>query len=122
MIIGGLAGAGLAVAILSLFMVWRLRGAQHTDCVRQRGELDRAREECLRQIGLVEHNLKTLEQSAQLSVELLRDGRLGAPVRARAIRMLRSGATVETAAADLGLARSEVRLIASVAELLAPRN
>jgi hypothetical protein len=61
-------------------------------------------------------------RNAQSNLEMLRDGRLGMPARARALQMLRSGMAAETAAAELGLARNEVQLLAKVAAILTPRN
>ena len=116
------AAAGLIAGILSVFLGWRQRCAQGRDTRHLREELDRGRRECLRQIGQLRTEMEESEKNAQSNVELLRDGRLGMPARARALQMLRSGMAAETAAAELGLARNEVQLLAKVAAILMPRN
>ena len=78
--------------------------------------------ERLRQIQTIAGEIWHRGKNSQASLELLRDGRLGAPVRARALGMLRSGMAADTAAVELGLARNEVRLLEKVAGVLAPRN
>jgi len=77
---------------------------------------------CLRQSAQAAEDRQAAERISQAHVELLRDGRLGMPVRARALGMLRTGMSADTAAAELGLAKSEVRLLAKMGTLLAPRN
>jgi len=120
---GVAAGAGgFLIAVLSLILILRQRAAQARDNVRLREavelSLERAveagQQECLRQIQTI------ADKTAQASLELLRDGRLGMPARARALRMLRSGMAPDTAAAELGLPKNEVRLLAKVSGILAP--
>jgi len=126
---GVAAGAGgFLIAVLSLILILRQRAAQARDNVRLREavelSLERAveagQQECLRQIQTIADELTASEKTAQASLELLRDGRLGMPARARALRMLRSGMAPDTAAAELGLPKNEVRLLAKVSGILAP--
>jgi hypothetical protein len=51
--------------------------------------------------------------------EILRDGRMNRTSRAQAMRLLRSGVSPDTAAATLGVARREIKLLATVSQLLA---
>ena len=70
----------------------------------------------------VAERLDASELSAQSSAELLQDGRLSLPARPRALRMIRSGMAPDSIAAELGLARAEMRLLAKVATLLSPEH
>jgi hypothetical protein len=114
--------AGMLAAIFSLYLVWRQRSLQTKDSRCLREFLESGQKECLRQIDAIAGDLANSEKSAQASMELLRDGRLGMPARTRALRMLRSGMAADTAAMELGLARNEVRLLEKVATLLGPVN
>jgi hypothetical protein len=114
--------AGVASGILSLTMVWRQRSAQHRDARRLQEETNRAREECLCEIRRLGVEMAESESKAKTSLELLGDGRMAMPARARALQMLRSGMAAETTATELGLARNDVRLLAKVAGILAQRN
>lgn len=117
-----IAGTGLMAGIVSLVLNWRQRLLQRRDAGCLRAEMERSHKDCLGRIGRVGENLETSERNAQSSLELLRDGRLGMPARARALRMLGSGIGAETAAAELGMAKNEVRLLEKVAAVLAPRS
>lgn len=116
------AGAGLLAGIVSLVLNWRQGSVQARRMELLRDEMDRSYRDCVRRIGVVGESVETSEKSAQSSLELLRDGRLGMAARARALRMLRSGVAADTAAAELGLARNEVRLLEKVAIVMAPRG
>jgi len=125
MITEGVAAAGLLAGIISLLMNWRLRILRARDrraMLSFREEMERGQQQCLGHITEVREILAEAEKNAQANLELLRDGRLGMPARARALRMLRSGMAAETTAIELGLARNEVQLLEKVAVLLAPRN
>jgi hypothetical protein len=125
----GVAAAGLLVGIVSLLVNWR-QGWQRARVEREmvniqeslREEMERGHRQCQGEIAEVRETLAEAEMNAQVNLELLRDGRLGMPARARALRMLRSGMSAETAATELGLARNEVRLLEKVSILLAPQN
>lgn len=115
---------GLLTAVVSLVLILRQRSSQARESMRLREALEQAQEkaqqECLRQIQTIGEDLAASEKTAQASLEMLRDGRLGMPARARALRMLRSGMAADTAATELGLGKNEVRLLAKVSGLLAP--
>jgi len=68
-------------------------------------------------IGQVGRTVEFLERSAQQTEAALRD-RLTPSLRAKALQLLRSGLSPDTAAATLALSRSEVRLIAAVSRVL----
>jgi hypothetical protein len=133
MLTDGVAGAGLLVGLFALLVSWR-QGRLRARGVREmldlheslqknlREEIEGGRRQCQGEIAEVRETLAAAEMNAQVNLELLRDGRLGMPARARALRMLRSGMSAETAAAELGLARNEVQLLQKVSILLAPQN
>ena len=129
----GVAGAGLLAGIFALLMSRRqgcLRGRSAQEMLELheslqkslREEMERGQKHAHEGIAEVRETLAAAEMNAQVNLELLRDGRLGMPARARALRMLRSGMSAETAAAELGLARNEVQLLQKVSILLAPQN
>jgi hypothetical protein len=120
--VAAVAAAGFLAGIVSLVLNWLQGRAQARRMERLRDEMDRSYRDCVRRIGVVGESLEMSEKNAQSSLELLRDGRLGMAARARALRMLRSGVTADTAAAELGLARNEVRLLEKVAIVLAPQD
>ena len=133
MITDGVVAAALLVGIVSLFVNWR-RGRLRARAAREmldlyeslqkslREDMERIERQCLGEIAAVRETMAEAETNSQANLELLRDGRLGMPARARALRMLRSGMLAETAAAELGLARNEVQLLEKVSILLAPQN
>ena len=121
--------AALLLGIVSLLVTlrqgWlRARGMREMVGIQDslREEMQDGHRQYQGEIGEVREILAEAEKNAQVNLELLRDGRLGMPARARALRMLRSGMSAETAAAELGLARNEVRLLEKVSVLLAPQN
>jgi hypothetical protein len=127
------AAAGLLAGIVSLLVSWRqgcLRARELRDTreiwasreTRVREDMERGHRQCLGEIAVIRETLAEAEKNAQVNLDLLRDGRLGMPARARALRMLRSGMAAETTAVELGLARNEVQLLEKVSILLTPRN
>jgi hypothetical protein len=120
------AAAGLLAAFVSLLLI-RSQGVRRA---REMGLLRSALTEAMEhgrknfqeEIAEVRETLAEAEKNAQTNLDLLRDGRLGMPARARALRMLRSGMAAETTAMELGLARNEVQLLEKVSILLTPRN
>lgn len=129
----GLAGAGLLAGIVSLLVSWRqgcLRVREKREILdiqtslqtSVREEMERNYRQCQGETAAVREIVAEAEKNAQVNLELLRDGRLGMPARARALRLLRSGMLAETAAAELGLARNEVQLLEKVSILLASQN
>ena len=135
-IFDGVAAAGFLTGIVSLAVIWwqsRLhdRGLREIRNVLDaqdelqktlRDDLECGLVRCRAEIAELRENLAEAQQNAQANLDLLRDGRLGMPARARALRMLRSGVSAETAATELGLARNEVQLLAKVSVLLAQQN
>jgi hypothetical protein len=117
-----IAGAGLTTGMLSLILNWRQRSRQSREVRCLRLEIDRSHQECLGQISRVSESIEVSEKNTQSSMDLLRDGRLSMPARARALRMLRTGMAAETTATELGMARNEVRLLEKVAAVLMPRG
>ena len=132
----GLAGAGLLAGIVSLLVSWRqgclrARGRRQMREIRAskpafrtslqksvREEMERNYRQCQGETAAVREIVAEAEKNAQVNLELLRDGRLGMPARARALRLLRSGMLAETAAAELGLARNEVQLLLAKVSIL----
>lgn len=124
------AAAGLLAGFVSLFVSLLLNRRQ---CIRRAREIEllrstlteameHGRQRCQEGIAEVRETLAEAEKNGQANLDLLRDGRLGMPARARALRMLRSGMAAETTAMELGLARNEVQLLEKVSILLTPRN
>jgi hypothetical protein len=133
MLTDGVAGTGLLAGIFALLLCRRearLRAREKREVAdiqeglqnSLREEMECGRRQCLGEITEIRETLTEAEKNAQVNLELLRDGRLGMPARARALRMLRSGMAAETTAAELGLARNEVQLLEKVSHLLASRN
>jgi len=132
----GMAAAGLLTGIACLALIWwqsRIRARGLRKIVEMFDIQERQQKSwregmqlgltgCRGEIAEIRDNLTEAEKNSQANIDLLRDGRLGMPARARALRMLRSGVSAETAAAELGLARNEVQLLAKVSVLLAQQN
>lgn len=120
------AAAGLLAGFVSLLLIRRqsIRQAREIELLRSTltEAMEQCRQKCQEEIAEVRETLAEAEKNAQASLDLLRDGRLGMPARARALRMLRSGMAAETTAVELGLARNEVQLLEKVSILLTPRN
>ncbi|MGD1070105.1 MAG: hypothetical protein ABSB15_08180 [Bryobacteraceae bacterium] len=74
---------------------------------------------CLDEIAGLRRDFAALELNMQNRNEILREGRLNRTGRAQAMRLLRSGVSPDTAAATLGVARREIKLLATVSRLLA---
>jgi hypothetical protein len=127
------AAAGLLAGIVSLLVNWRqgclrareLRETREIQARLQeslRQDMEHGHRQCLGEIAEIRETVAETEKNAQVNPELLRDGQLSMPARARALRMLRSGMAAETTAVELGLARNEVQLLEKVSILLARRS
>src|SRR5882762_2146495 len=92
--------AGLLMGLVSLGLHLRERKLREREVSQLRGEMEHGRVECLGEIGRLGASIEKSKQESQASAELLHDGRMSLPARARAIRMLRSGMSPETAAAE----------------------
>lgn len=117
-----IAAAGFLTALIGLGLQWRQRIAFTRDNNRLREESERCRFDCLQQLKLLDETWAGREQNMQATLELLRDGRLGFPVRSRALRLLGSGMSAASAARELGLAESELRLLDKVSAVLTSRQ
>jgi hypothetical protein len=118
--------AGCLAALFSLLAVRRchLRASRDTGRLSlelERGQAFLAGQQALfsEELAGLRHALSTLELSMQNTDEILRDGRMNRTSRAQAMRLLRSGVSPDTAAATLGVARREIKLLATVSQLLA---
>jgi hypothetical protein len=122
---GAMAAAGLAAGLMAgMLCVWlyqRGRSARRAGVEELRGELGRVRVDCLAEVGRIRKELEERYVESQATAELC-EGRLSGAGRSRAMRMLRAGIAPETAAAELGIARSEVELMRAVAGALTGRE
>jgi hypothetical protein len=105
--------AGCLAALFSLLALRRYHSIASCESARLRSEFERLE-------ALFRRDFTALELSLQNTGEMLREGRLHGTSRAQAMRLLRSGMSPETAAATLGMAQREVKLLAAVAQLLTP--
>jgi hypothetical protein len=112
------AAAGLMVGTASVWLHRRARSAWRRDMGELRLEMERVRVACLAEAGRARKEIEEWKRELPANTELVCDGRLSATTRSRAMRMLRAGATPAGAAAELGIARSEVRLLQEVAAAL----
>jgi hypothetical protein len=109
-----MAAAGMAAgSIAGALCVWLHRRGQAL----WRRETAELRADCLAQMARVEKEIEEWRRESQASAEFC-EVRLSAPARSRALRMIRAGIAPETAAAELGMARSEVELLREVAGAL----
>jgi hypothetical protein len=125
MIFEAIAGGVLLFSAFGLAFTWRQRRNLRRVSAALRVEMKQSQEDLTQQIALIDGKVIEAMESQhgmQASLELLRDGRLGSPVRSRALKMLRSGLGADAAATELGLPKNEVRLLAKVAAVLASRN
>jgi hypothetical protein len=118
--------AGCLAALFSLLAVRRCHLRASRDSSRLSHEFESAQallagRQALfsEEIAELRHALSTLEIGMQNTDEILRDGRMNRTSRAQAMRLLRSGVSPDTAAATLGVARREIKLLATVSQLLA---
>lgn len=125
MIFEAIGGGVLLFSAFGLAFTWRQRRNLRRVSALLREEMKQSQEDLKQRIARIDQNVVEAIEShhgMQASLDLLRDGRLGAPVRSRALKMLRSGLGAEAAATELGLPKNEVRLLAKVAAVLASRN
>ncbi len=119
---GGLGVTALFAGLLSLMHGWRLQVKSAREHERTRCDVQSQLREYLVQLAGISHELEKIGSNTSSNLEMPGDGRLGISTRAKALRMLRTGVAAETAAAELGLGRAEVRLLGKVGVLLAPKN
>jgi hypothetical protein len=120
-----MAAAGMAAGLMAgLLCVWldqRARSAWRRESAELRAELGRVRVDSLAEIGRLGKEVEVWKRESQSGAEFC-EGRLSATSRSRAMRMLRAGIAPETAAVELGMARSEVELLREVAGALVGRE
>jgi hypothetical protein len=107
---------GTLAGVASLLMLRKER----VSAARKQGELqsmlEQQRDEFSQQIAQLNHSIGILELSAR-SVEEAGRG-LTRSRRSQAIQLIRAGMAPESAASSLGIARREMRLIATVSRML----
>jgi hypothetical protein len=116
-----MAATGMAAGLMAGALCIWLNQRARREIARLRAELDRVRVDGLAEIGCVRKEFAAWQVESQASAEFC-EGRLSAAGRSRAMRMLRAGIAPETAAVELGMARSEVRLLKEVAGALVGRG
>ena len=112
---------GLAMAMISLWMLSRARALWQRDSTELRMQVEQVQTSCGQEVGQLREALNALETGMASAQESLRAGRLNLSVRSQALQMLRSGSTPETVASSLGIATSEARLLTRVGQVLALR-
>jgi hypothetical protein len=110
--------AGCAAAIVSLLELRRYRQRAEHAATLLRGEVERQQNAFTEQFAALTQGFSALELNMQNTEEMLREGRLNRSTRAQALQLLRQGVAPDTAAATLGLAKREMRLLARVSRLL----
>lgn len=118
-VIAGAAASCIFAAQSALFR--RLGTENKKDLSSLRSELDGKLSECSLRMTHLERRIEQTAKEALVGTEWASGSLTGRPVRARALRALRSGAAPDSVAKDMGLAVAEVRLLAKVGSLLAPR-
>jgi hypothetical protein len=113
--------AGVAACFAALFSLLALRRYHliaAREAARLSDEFGRRQAFCSEQIAGLRNDFAALELNMQNTDELLREGRLNRTSRAHAMQLLRSGISPDTAASTLGMARREMKLMATVSRLL----
>lgn len=117
----GLGATAVAAGLIAgVLCVW-LHGRARREIAGLREELERVRVSAAVETARVGKDLEEWKRESQASAELC-EGRLSVAMRSRALRMLRAGIAPETAAAEMGMSRSEVRLLKEVAGVLVGRE
>jgi hypothetical protein len=93
---------------------WRLSKRSRREQALLTEALEALRTECGAKFTAAEAANAEVEASLASTRSVLGDGRFSASRRAEALRLLRSGASPETTAKTLGMAKVETRLLASV--------
>jgi hypothetical protein len=115
------AAAGLMAGALCVWLNQRARCERRREIAELRAEVERLRVESFGEIGRLAKGLETWKSESQGAAEFY-EGQLSVTARSRVLRMLRAGIAPEAAAAELGMAGSEVRLLKEVAGALAGRR
>jgi type II secretory pathway component PulM len=109
-------GAALLLAVLSFVAQWRGRIRHCRDLEEIRATFERQKAESAAAASDLRREFAALEKSALAPPEPPGTGSLNRSTRARALQMLRTGISSETAAASLGVAKREMRLLERVSQ------
>lgn len=101
-----------------LYLILRFRAGTAREFQAIRELLSSHREELAGSDAALGARQEALEVSFQSTRETLDPARLNRSSRAQALQLFRSGRSAESAAAQLGIARREARLLAKVADVL----
>lgn len=116
-----LAAAGVLFALSALLTQWRNRVQARRERELLRKEFEMKIEACSETSQDLKKVLEALEESVRKAPELPAPGAMHRSVRTRALQLLRSGVSPDTAASSLAVSRREIRLLDQVAQLLYPR-
>lgn len=118
------AAPGFALGIVAMILAARASRRQRTALEHLREELlvmmSQHRTEYRDSLDEMGRAIAFQEESARQTEEALRE-RLTPSLRSRAIQLLRSGLSADSAASTLGMPRSDLRLIAAVFRIFSPR-
>jgi len=114
-------GAALLLAVLSFVAQWRGQVRYRRELEEIRKTFERQQAESAEAASELRREFAALERSALAPPEPPGAGSLNRSTRARALQMLRTGISPETAAASLGLAKREMRLLERVAQTFCAR-
>jgi hypothetical protein len=109
--------AGVAL-LLTVLAQWRHRSHRAREAAAMREAIDRHQGACCERFDGLRRSHEDLETSLRNTRDTLRDGRLNRSTRAAALQLLRSGMSPDAAAAESGIAKREMRLLAKVPGLL----
>ena len=104
----------VTLAAVSIVALWRYRKKSAQEQALLKDALESLRTECHAQFTSLETAHASAEASRASARNLLAEGRFNSSRRAEALRLLRAGEAPATVAKSLGVARNEMRLLASV--------
>ena len=113
-----LAFAGCIPGFICLYLIVRFRVGAAREFASIREAVSAQRDELSGSDAALAARQDALEVSFQSTRETPDPARLNRSGRAQALQFLRSGRSVESTAAELGIARREARLLAKVAAVL----
>ena len=105
-----------AIALLAAHWRYRARSRQDLNGLRELVEREQTR--CADLFLEVKRNLADLEEESLQNAP--KPGALSRSKRAEAMRLLRSGLSIEAAASSLGIGKREMRLLERVSQTLMP--
>jgi hypothetical protein len=107
-------GGALLLATLSFVAQWRGRVRHRRDLDELRATFERQHSESAETASALRGKFDALEKAALTPPEPPAAGSLNRSARAQALQMLRTGISSDTAAASLGVAKREMRLLERV--------